>query len=412
MGSWADIHRDILQVIAEKFTHHMDFLHFAAVCKPWRSFAMDNLHRLPHELPLRYCLPLQNPVPLLMHFNDAEAEGRLDFFSIVDRKYVSGFFLPEINQKWIAGSSNGWLFMIEMNGQEVHLLNPFTRAQIPLPSPSTFQHPGGDDFIEDEDFGFIEKAVISSNPNRRSSGGDCIVMAIISYMAVLSFCRPGDDKWTNLEGSMAYLSDVVPYKGQFYAITEMGTTIVCDATGDGNVKEIVNGGCGPRKRHLVESASGDLLHVARIMDEDTESFTTDFDLYKLEAVDESKIDAMREFECNLTLDGAIAPQREFGFRWVKLESLGDQVLFLGHNCSLCLPSQSVPGCKRNCVYFTDDDDGRYAVLTRNVHESDDDILFHRGVSVYDVENRSIEPFGETKDKPFVVPPVWISPNPW
>lgn len=383
MGSWAELHRDALEVIAEKITCHVDLLRFAAVCKPWRSFVMENIHWLPRKLPLCYCLPCQHPLPLLLQCNDDEAEGRLDFISILDQNYVSGFSLPELRRKWITGSSNGWLFTIEMNGEEIHLLNPFTRVQIPLPSLSTFQHPEGYS-MEDDDYYFIQKAVISP-------GDDFVVMAIVSSLSVLSYCRPGEDKWSNVEGSTLYLSDVIPYKGQFYAINETGTLVACDAEQDGKMRLVTGGAYEPRKRYLVESTSGDLLHIARLRDEHTETLTTQFDVYKLETVGGSRTSAT-----DIS-----------GFEWVKLESLGNQSLFLGRNCSLCLPTDSVPGCKRDCIYFTDDDAFAHEDCLQLV--ATEHSLFYDEKGVYDMANGSIKLFGESVS---ATVSVWFSPNPW
>ncbi|ONK66499.1 uncharacterized protein A4U43_C06F8830 [Asparagus officinalis] len=370
MDLWANLNRDLLQLIAEKITRHTDVLRFGATCKQWRSIVTNSLHFLPPKLPISLCLPIQKPLPLLMQCPIEDKLGSINFLSVSDMKSYGKFLVPELNNKVIAGSSNGWLLTVELNSQEIKLLNPLTRNQIPLPSLSTLENPEG------EDFGFILKAIISSNANKRNLGDDCIVMAIISELSILSFCRPGDDKWTYVNQYTFNLYDVIPYKGQFYAINETGTTVAYDVSNDDvKMKLIAKGDYSPRRRYLVESTSGELLHVERVLDEQTETFTTNFIVYKLES---------REglLECELC--------------WVESESLGDQALFLGLNCSLSLPAQSFRGCKSNCIYFTDD--------IEYLDSSYD-------MGVYDLEDRKIQMFGDM-DKCFSFPPIWISPNPW
>lgn len=41
--------------------------------------------------------------------------------------------------------------------------------------------------------------------------------------------------------------------------------------------------------------------------------------------------------------------------WVKVENKGDRALFVGENCCISV-SASELGCKRNCVYFSLEDD--------------------------------------------------------
>ncbi|ONK66379.1 uncharacterized protein A4U43_C06F7220 [Asparagus officinalis] len=139
------------------------------------------------------------------HDNDWE---NINFIFVSDERNCGEFLVPEMRNKWIVGSRHGWLFTVDTRGRDIHLLNPLTRAQIPLPSLNTFQHPkGGFRSGEFNDFGFVEEAVISSDPSNKrrkldNDDDDCILaMAIISNFHVLSFCRVGDGKWTNVEDS-------------------------------------------------------------------------------------------------------------------------------------------------------------------------------------------------------------------
>ncbi|PIA63441.1 hypothetical protein AQUCO_00201052v1 [Aquilegia coerulea] len=41
-------------------------------------------------------------------------------------------------------------------------------------------------------------------------------------------------------------------------------------------------------------------------------------------------------------------------KWVQVQSLGDQMLFLGQNSSVSVSATGIPGFKGSCIYFTDD----------------------------------------------------------
>ncbi|XP_020270853.1 putative F-box protein At5g55150 [Asparagus officinalis] len=272
MGSLDGLPIDILRLIVEKIVGHADVIRFGAVSRKFRSFVMDNIHSLPSKLPLCLCvLPSKPPpLPMLMQCNDNEWEN-INFFSISDGKRHGEFVVPEIRNKWPVGSRYGWLFTVDTQGRSIQLLNPLTRAQIPLPSLDAFEHPTSwVNYDEHTDFRFVLKGVISSDPSnkRRNLNGDedCIlVIAIITMFEVLSFCRVGDDKWTNVEGSPLYIKDVIWYKGEVYAVDEYGVAVVYDFAGDKTIKQIAYSpddllDC---ERYLVVLTNGDLLQVVR-----------------------------------------------------------------------------------------------------------------------------------------------------
>ncbi|ONK66504.1 uncharacterized protein A4U43_C06F8880 [Asparagus officinalis] len=402
MGSLDRLPIDILELIAEKLADHADLLRFGDVSRKFRSIVVDNLHLLPSKLPLCLCvLPSKPPpLPLLMQCRDNEWEVT-NFFSLSTGRNHGEFFMPEIRNKWPAGSSHG-------------------RVQIPLPSLDAFEHPeGGFTDAEHDDFGFVEKAVISSDPSKKRGNLDdddgddhILVMAIISLSHVLSFCRIGDDKWTNVEDSPLHLTDVVYYKGQIYAVNYEGIVVVYDFSGDKKMKQIANSPdflC-PAQRYLVESTCGDLLQVVRVYDyEGTYKQTSEFLVYKLEAVDE--LIEPEEYPVYYTI-GFRKPERgKFKFKWVKMESLGDQALFLGQNYSLCVQALNYQGCKPNCVYFTEHGLAQRNIPRGLVEEEDMDTECFCDMGIYDFGDKKFQRFNKLDDK-YQVPPTWVSPNPW
>ncbi|XP_020270817.1 putative F-box protein At1g65770 [Asparagus officinalis] len=407
MGSFEVLPVDILQLIAEKIAHHVDVLRFAAVCRIFRSIIHDNLHLLPPKLPLRLCV-LPNkppPLPLLMHCHDNEWEN-VSFFSISDGTNYGDFLLPEMRNKYLAGSGHGWLFTVDIQGRGIQLLDPLTRAQIPLPSLDAFQHPkGGFESHEFNDFGFIDKAIILSNPSSKrrnldDDDGRMLAMSIISNLRVLSFCRVGDDEWTNVEDSLIHIQDVIRYKGQVYAIDYQGLAVVCDFAQIANSPYyVVNS-----HRYLVESTYGDLLQVVREInnrgddddyeDDEGNSTTYKFLVYKLEAV-EKPVKPKEDPAYCMTVKKRVPMRHKFNFKWVKVKSLGDQALFLGKNNSLCVRASEYQGCKPNCIYFTEQEMYGHTSIARGFLE-DVEVDSICDMGIYDFEEESFQDFSELK----------------
>ncbi|KAF3338536.1 putative F-box protein [Carex littledalei] len=182
-------------------------------------------------------------------------------------------FIPEAANKWVCGSSWGWLVLEGTNSREVSLLNPFTRRVIRLPPVDAFT---GETDVPVKSFNYIHKAILSSNP--AISKQDCIIMAIFGPMGKLSYCKIGDKKWTNIDCPLSGLCDVIYYNGKFYATTKPGALMSCDIM-DLNFTKIVasaphsdssdcysndsNDYCYSRRKYLV-MASGCLLLIRRI----------------------------------------------------------------------------------------------------------------------------------------------------
>ncbi|ONK55451.1 uncharacterized protein A4U43_UnF3190 [Asparagus officinalis] len=168
---------------------------------------------------------------------------------------------------------------------------------------------------------------------RRNSDNedDCtLVMALISNFSVLSFCRVGDDKWTNVEHCLNHLQDVIRYNGQIYAVDYEGITVIYDFTGDKKMRQIANApkARGDEHRYLVESTQGDLLQVVRLFDYGREGIcrSNDFKVYKLEAVDEP-VEPVEGRPYYRILNKRVIIRDKFKFKWVEMESLGDQAMF-------------------------------------------------------------------------------------
>lgn len=94
-------------------------------------------------------------------------------------------------------------------------------------------------------------------------------MAIVGNMRQLSFCKIGDKKWTNVEGSPLSLEDVIYSQGRFYAATQHGVVASCDGKNPNSGTTIVATALGPKHQYTqkyLAVSSGRLLKVSRAYD--------------------------------------------------------------------------------------------------------------------------------------------------
>ena len=87
----------------------------------------------------------------------------------------------------------------------------------------------------------------------------------------------------------------------------------------------------------------------------------------------------------------------------KVESLKDQVVFLGGNQSMSLSSHDFSECISNSIYFLDD----------QWFEMDMDYLYGgHDFGFFNLDDEEIRHFYHYDLEKFDPPPFWITPNPW
>ncbi|KAK9292376.1 hypothetical protein L1049_020343 [Liquidambar formosana] len=272
MADWANLPNELLGLIVQRLSLFDDFIVFGAVCKSWKS--VSDVEAKPPSPPMF-------PWLILAEDGDKEDERIKDKEFIQSRRFfnlsnanVYEFQLPEASSRRCLGTHFGWLFTLGLDLQ-ISLLHPFTRHQIPLPPQPTFSdqyEPSGEFGPEDVRYIFIRKAVLSSNPWKKTTEDyerqDCAVMTIYGEVSKLAFARLGDTSWTNVQVPSRAYDDIAFYKGHFYAVDCHGVAVVCDIDDDRNPKALViapapKGSRDHFLKYLVESA-GDLLLVSRI----------------------------------------------------------------------------------------------------------------------------------------------------
>jgi hypothetical protein len=196
--------------------------------------------------------------------------------------------------------------------------------------------------------------------------------------------------------TVTIITDITFYRGKLYAMSYYNAIYICDEARDGsiawrrldtlplNLKKKERGRCD--FRYLVESNNGELLMVVRVRDH---GFTIQFIVFKLD--DE-------------TSDPA---------KWVRLENIGNQIIFLGRNHTKCVPAIDFPGFEGNCVYYSCDLWNHFRVLPMDQRDYAD-------MGVYSLERRGKEEFFPenygafmpNSEHSFKYPPIWVTPNPW
>ncbi|KAK2639749.1 hypothetical protein Ddye_027544 [Dipteronia dyeriana] len=197
---WSDLPVEILPIIFQKLKDPCDAYRCVLVCVSWKSIVTTIL-----------------PPILLLSNVGKDKTGYFHFKASLNKQSCSLFntqtnetheiFLPEVENCWFSSSSFGWLLTISFEPpDEFHLLNPFTRDRIQLPSAKQFSRP------------YDLRVITSTTPLNRT----CLVLAISHFKGVLAFCRPGDKYWTFFEDCRRCLEDVTFYNGEFNAVNSFG----------------------------------------------------------------------------------------------------------------------------------------------------------------------------------------------
>ncbi|KAJ4977914.1 hypothetical protein NE237_008694 [Protea cynaroides] len=361
MGNWSDLDEDILRLIIDKFWTIEDIVCFGAVCQSWRSVSVEKRQQQ------------QQLCPWLM-LAEREGSDRRGFYSLSTQK-VYHMNLPGARGRrcWF---SHGWLITFGVD-LEMHLLNPFSQVQIPLPPQSTLPHQYSPEskFSSPEELlkDFIRKVVLSSRPSlsvktthcEANEDEKCVIMAISSKFNTLAFSRLGDKVWTAIEGEIAF-RDTIYFKGQFYGVHCSGRLFICDiCSPQPKTIEFSSSPLGILKydnSFLVESLGelfmvGQEIHDDFDLEEDNEDYLDDD--YSDSGEDIDNYSDLDEYPSGYgTTKGFDVYKFNFDNRkWMQVKSLENCAFFVGNNTSLAIfPSNQYPGCEPNCIYFTDSSD--------------------------------------------------------
>ncbi|THU67393.1 hypothetical protein C4D60_Mb05t24170 [Musa balbisiana] len=224
MVNWSELPIDIFDLIHGKLSIPY-YIRFGAICKQW------NL-----ALELKYRCPPKPQSPWLML--PGESNTTAEFFSVADNKvYQIPCPKPMIRRRICIGSSHGWLITVD-ESSNMHLMNPLTGAQFPLPPVTTLpfvegvhdsqgradstaidRRPPHTYSLQDARRIMFHKAIISAAPDE---GSGFAVMMICNIWRALAFARAEDKAWTYIDTPDSF-TDVIYHRDKFYTISYLGT---------------------------------------------------------------------------------------------------------------------------------------------------------------------------------------------
>ncbi|XP_008813638.3 F-box protein SKIP23-like [Phoenix dactylifera] len=327
---WASLIPDLLLRISQNLLPcSFDYINFRSTCSGWRSAA-------PH---VKFA-------PFLLFPFDSEAGGFSFYSPSDDRVYFKPF--PEASSTVFCGSSHGWLVLMDELAS-ISLLNPFTRARVQLPPAdeqlalSSLKHVskvGNRWFSRSEDGTvtlltltdmhqvFIKQVILSSAPN---SGDGFIAVAALALSTQVAFCRRGDQRWTLLETTLSCdIKSIAFHNGRLFAMDYVGKIAVLEVDYSAGMIPIASLQTPPCLFNckLVES-KGDLLLVG----------------LAIHRVDEENLYLERDSEI-YKFNPGVEPV------WSRVESIGDETLFLSLYFNSNVAGSRLSRCKGNSIYYS------------------------------------------------------------
>ncbi|CAO2145381.1 unnamed protein product [Urochloa humidicola] len=338
---WSELPPELLGLAFLRLPTRSDRAFFPAVCRTWCSAAQQ------------CCLPSPSPVPWLV----------LPGGKVISFPHGKTFRLPEGVR--CHNSCDEWL-LLSRDDDSCFLMNPFTKATMPLPSLSSYSY--YEEPVEiPEDCMPQERDM--PGPWSHNKGLDEIsvlslvvcstrlVAAIVAVGALgtIALCRPGASTWSVSSDEDWWLSHMVFFQGKLYALdgnTDPEDLIAihivddhdCNVPRVSRIERIIQGASPPPnhffcQQYLLES-HGRLLMIHRKLS------------YKAEYPPErrygggSLVAVSSEFE-------VFEADFEEGL-WSEVRTLGnDQTLFLGRGCSRAV-RVSPYDLSRDCLFFIDD----------------------------------------------------------
>ncbi|CAL4966582.1 unnamed protein product [Urochloa decumbens] len=370
-----------------------DLIRAGSVCSAWHGActSLCNLGRWK-----------QPQTPCLVYTAKSRGDSAAGLYSLSEKKaYTLALPDPPVRSMSFIGSAHGWIIAAD-DRSELHLINPITGDRIALPSITTTEFgrttPNVYGLSELRDI-FFDKAFLSSDP----STGNYIVAAIHNPCYRLSFARAGDDCWTLLPPHDDF-GDCIFKDDLMYALTQLGEIHVFDFSGPAVKQKVV--------LEKMRSYNADNMYIVQIPCGDLLQIWGDYDFIPL-AEDVSQPRPLEEDDdfSEPDLPYAYKSHKHYATKFklfkvdltanklVEISSLGENVLFLGQNQSVCLCAEEHPQLKANRVYFTDNDEfcGRKNIV--------------RDIGVLNLSDNSREYLSSPQIWSNWPSPVWITPNP-
>ena len=408
---WSELEIDTLECILRRLSF-LDILRFKRVCSWWfsvaESYVSSSCYRLCFQTPW---LLLPGPEEK-EDDDDDEGEGGLCFFNLDEkREYRDVCMCREVYEGCCVGSSHGWLVLLDKTAN-LSLFNPFSGARIQVGSlREGLEFTDVDAYTVREDpRAFVPKAVVMSD-SKKNKDKDGVAL-IYGSRKKLAFRRYRDGRFMGLDGAHQPYHDIICYDNVVCALSDIGSVEVWDFSRSFPTKVMDMTPSFPLKTanfgrsfrdlysshfYLVESC-GELLFVVRFIGE-----FVDGDGKPVREADLLDDEDIQPKICPYkTLLFHVYRLDRHQKKWEEMESLGDQVVFLGGNHSMSLRVGDCPGCVKDSIYFTD-----------SYWERVDEDYSYGGhdMGYYNLRERIVKPFHDTQCCKMKPTPFWIIPNP-
>ncbi|KAL6606635.1 hypothetical protein ACP70R_042288 [Stipagrostis hirtigluma subsp. patula] len=334
-SSWADLQPELLGLVLNRLPSLDDRVRLRAACRPWRSNA-----RLQ---------PLPPPLPWLSLLDGT-------FLTIPDGKIIR---MPVPDGACCCGSIDNWLFFMQSDGG-CSLVNPFTEASLGLPKLATAWR--RDLFNASSEYHpcFYKLAVPS--PLDLDSSLDSLVAVLISddgnSGTTVCICQPpiATDLYTGRHrGPFHQLFDIAFFDGKLHGV-DFGCKLLTfeisydpdDKPKISSVECIINSRersslppplsnkKGYTLRGYLVECCGRLLMVQRLIE------GSGLRPGGRDSFEHHRTAGFVVFEADLSTKPG---------RWIRINKLGGQALFVGKHCSKSFPAGECTGIQEDCIYF-------------------------------------------------------------
>ncbi|KAJ4759847.1 F-box family protein [Rhynchospora pubera] len=352
---WSMLPPELLQTIARKLPDISDFVKFRAVCTTWRSSA--RVSDLPPQLP--WFVEVKGAGYIIENFT-----SNIRFYSLFSGK-IHTIPSPNSSGNWLRGPAHDYIVLYNKASRQISLLNPLTGRKVGLSC-----------------LDFVMPHPVWVGPDPIESGEPVVLCGKSADFETgfLALYQPAEREWVVIEEPCLCSSGCCYFNGMLFVkemVTETRDTKVIDTV----TRKVVHVVPPPReddyecdaimcRMYLVQSG-GDILQVVMHYSELLEMADCHFHIHRLD----------------LRSGNGGKP------RWVKISSIGDQILFLDQYNGFSLSCRDFSGFRGNSIYFIK--------RHRDIHDQSLSLLCR-----YDIEEARAEPL----NCPFVGDGTWIVPS--
>ncbi|KAH9608407.1 hypothetical protein KSS87_010028 [Heliosperma pusillum] len=375
MAEWSHLPQDLLREIQTHITSPFYTVRFRSICSSWRNAIQSNGHdHFPNSISLLF-----------------------------SKRSVLLLSPPQTPN---SSKPISWIIKIEeINPQSFNLYYPLSKTRI---NPVRNRVPrvldvlntrinelglefcyNGSDILGDSSL-YTEKVAFLPVKN---DDGSSFLFLTIHVSGKLAIFNGVFMKWNLVDQSQFPFDDVIAFNGEFYAVDNVGRTVVVGIDSvECDVSVVSKSVCGGDKKRLVEM-NGELMLV---------------DLYiglppflgdnEEDEVDGCNVIGLDEFVTSRSMWFRVFRLDRGRMEWVEVNDLGNNVLFLGVDSTFSASADDLCWDKGNCICFNFPQ-----LFFPSLKDEDDHALKYHCGGVYNLEDASI-----SFAKVFWPPPSWVT----